>query len=112
MAEEPVEETQTYPVIQKDEAASYMFKKTFQIDLSRLFEQEKPKVEKVGLQIKKDYKNYLKSNKDLSIFEQSFFALVWKIYAPALTPDQIEQLERFIMTDLKSFYLFFCYIFS
>lgn len=102
-------ETQTFEVRQFDESSSYMFKKTFEIDLSKLFENEIVSNSINGEEIKKDFVKYLKTQKDFSVFEQSFFALLWKIYAPLMTPIQLAQLELFVLDKLKQFYLFFCY---
>lgn len=85
-----------------------MFKKTFNIDLSRLFENDPIEISKNDL-IKTDYIKYFKSQTKLSIFEQCFLILLWKIYEPFMTVKQLQQLERFVLDRMKTFYLFFCY---
>lgn len=101
-------ETDTFQVEEVDENVSYMFKKTFKVDLSRLFENEKSNALPNDA-IKNDYINYFKSKTYLSIFDQCLFVLLWKIYAPLLTVEQLQQLEEFVRRDSRTFYLYFSY---
>lgn len=89
-----------------DENDSAMYQKSFKIDISHLIFTEGPINTAC---IKTDYRRYFANQSQLSIFEQCFFTLVWKIYAPLLSIKQLTQLEKLINFNLKQYYLFFCY---